>query len=128
MTADSLTRICFTEADDELLAKGWPHMVRLADGHPHDKNATKSALAWLGAIDPKYRSEWPREVANRAMRVGPLVQFVKTRYASSAITRASQKAIETPGPLSKDEARAKLFDVVCKLDEHSYSFKVQEYV
>jgi len=32
-------------------------MVRLADGHPHDKNAMKSALAWLGAIDPKERAQ-----------------------------------------------------------------------
>jgi hypothetical protein len=103
-------------------------MVRLVDGHVHDKNATKSALAWLATIDPKYRSEWPREVANRAMRVGPVVQFVKSSQPSNAITKASQKAIETAGPLSKDEARAKLFDVVCKLDEHSYEFKVAEYV
>ena len=103
-------------------------MARLVDGHPHDKNPTKSALAWLGAIDPKYRSEWPREVANRAMRVGPLVQFVKSNHESNAITKASQKATETPGPPSKDEARAKLFDVVAKLDEHTYEFKVVEYV
>lgn len=95
-------------------------MARLVDDHPHDKNPSKSALAWLAAIDPKYRSEWPREVANLAMRVGPLVQFAKSDQPSVAI--------ETPGPLSKDEARAKLFDVVCRLDEHTYDFKVREHV
>lgn len=103
-------------------------MARLVDDHPHDKNATKSALAWLAAIDPKYRSEWPREVAYRAMRVGPVVQFVKTEYAQNAITAKSKAAVEKAGPLSKDEARARLVEVVASLDEHTYEFKVNDFV
>jgi hypothetical protein len=126
--ANATERICFTETEDELLAKGWPRMARLVDGHPHDKNATKSALAWLAAIDPKYRSDWPREVAHRAMRAGPIVQFVKTQYSQQAITAKSKAAIETAGPLSKDEARSKLVEVVRSLDQHTYAFKVQDFV
>ncbi len=117
MVASAPIRICFTEADDELLAKGWPRMARLVDGHPHDKNATKSALAWLAAIDPKYRSDWPREVASRVMRAGPVVNHAK-----------KQPAIEKGGPPSRDEARAKLADVVANLDEHTSAFKVADFI
>src|SRR5260221_11987326 len=93
MTANSLTRICFSGAEDDLLAHGWPRMARLVDGHPHDKSPAKSAQAWIGSIDPKkYVAEWPREVAYRVLRAGPVVQFAKSSYPSNLLTKKTKAA------------------------------------
>jgi hypothetical protein len=123
MSTNSLTRICFTEAEDDLLAKGWPRMARLVDGHSHDKSPAKSARAWIGSIDPKqYLAEWPREVAHRVLRAGPIVQI------GAEVTKATAAALDQSGPPSKDEARDALRNVVCSMDEHTYEFKVQDFV
>ena len=91
-------------------------MSRLVDGHAHDKQPAKSARAWVGSIDPKYASDWPREVAHRVLRAGPIVQFEKTA------------AMEMAGPPSRDEARAALMFVACSMDEHTYEYKVWDFV
>ena len=47
-------------------------MIRLVDGHPHDEKPEKAALAWAGkARGDVYDSEFPREVASLAVRMGP---------------------------------------------------------
>lgn len=64
--------ITFTKEEQSLLDRGWPRMIRLVDGHAHDKNPEKAALAWANnARDDVYHSELPREVANVAIRMGP---------------------------------------------------------
>lgn len=52
----------------ELLARGWPHGVRLLHVHPHN-DAAAAVFDWLVA-QPQlpYRSSWPREVATRFVR------------------------------------------------------------
>lgn len=53
---------------DELLARGWPHGVRLLHQHPHN-DAAPAVFDWLIA-QPQlpYRSHWPREIATRFVR------------------------------------------------------------
>ncbi len=53
---------------DELLARGWPHGVRLLHVHPHN-DAGAAVFDWLIAQPAlPYRSSWPREVATRFLR------------------------------------------------------------
>jgi hypothetical protein len=104
-------------------------MARLVDGHPHDKNPAKSAQAWVESIDPKkYLAEWPREVAWRVLRAGPVVQFAKSTSGSNMLTKKTKAALETAGPPSADEARASLAQVVSSMDEHTYEFKIWDFV
>jgi hypothetical protein len=64
--------ITFTKEEQALLDRGWPRMIRLVDGHPHDKNAEKAALSWASRPrDDSYHSEFPREVARVAVAMGP---------------------------------------------------------
>ena len=96
-------------------------MARLVDGN--EKTAAKSAQAWLGALDrKKYFAEWPREVAWRVLRVGPRTLL------GADVTKPVLAALAQPGAPSADEVRAKLVDVVAKMDEHTYEFKVEDFV
>jgi hypothetical protein len=66
--------ITFTTEEQALLDRGWPRMIRLVDGHPHHKNPEKAALAWGSTWrGDVHHSEWPREAAAIAVRVGPRI-------------------------------------------------------
>jgi hypothetical protein len=60
----------FTPEQAELLSRGYPHWLRLVDGHPDDaaKKVAKSAKKAAGATDPVYFGHWPREAAGRYLR------------------------------------------------------------
>jgi hypothetical protein len=101
--------LCFTPEQDELLSKGWPRFARFVDGHPHDKSAARHALAWLGASKGlKYDVEWPREVAHRALRLGPLFKMKTGTVPQTKLTREDIATAEKAGPPSIDEVRAKI--------------------
>jgi hypothetical protein len=40
---------CFDPLDEKKLAGGWPNIIALVDGHPHDKRIAKAALKAHGA-------------------------------------------------------------------------------
>ena len=66
--------ITFTKEEQALLDRGWPRMIRLVDGHAHDRNPERAALAWgSNWRDDVYHSEWPRDVAARVVRLGPRI-------------------------------------------------------
>jgi hypothetical protein len=122
-----MSSLCFTKEEDARLARGWPHCVVFVDGHPHDARPLPSATAVVGNIDAKYRTEWPREVAYRFLRAGCITQFRKSNFADSKLTKATREILETPGPMSKDEAKRALADAVVSCEQH-YAFKVQDFV
>ena len=111
--------LCFTKDEDDLLARGWPRMARFVEGDPREKNPKKAALAWIASIDPKtFFSEWPRRVAWRVLRTGPITQI------GTAETIAM---LEIDGEPSKDEVRAKLVDTLMTFSQHTYEFKICDY-
>ena len=66
--------ITFTDEEQSMLDRGWPRMVRLIDGHAHDKDPEKAALAWGASWrGDTYHSEWPRAAASLAVRLGPRI-------------------------------------------------------
>ncbi len=122
------TGLCFTAADEALLAGGWPRQVRLVDGHPHDKNPVKSATAWLASYQAKYHSDWPREVAYRALRAGPRIKIAGATAAHVKLNRNDVARLEAPGRMSVAETRAALVELVASFRAHTVDLKVRDWV
>ncbi|MCB9594638.1 MAG: DUF4132 domain-containing protein [Sandaracinaceae bacterium] len=95
--------LCFTEAQDRLLACGYPHLFRLVDGHPHGKKPLKHAekAAYFAG---GYRVDWPREVALRVARASLRPRFSK----HGEVNGPDRAALEDETPLTVEEARAAL--------------------
>jgi hypothetical protein len=53
----------FTPEQAELLARGYPHLVLLEEGHPHDAAPGKAAAEVHDANDPVYGVRWPQNTA-----------------------------------------------------------------
>lgn len=99
--------ITFTEEEQALLDRGWPRMIRLVDGHPHDENPERAVLSWLETTrEDRYRSEWPREVAYRAIRLGPQFRAKHGTVAPTKIGKNELRLAAKAGPPSVDETRA----------------------
>lgn len=115
----------FTKADDELLAKGWPHLTRLLDDHRHDHAPDKFAMAVVSATEPVYYSEWPRQVAYRFLRTGCATEFKdKTGNGLTARTKA---ALADARPLEKAEASRLLYEAAIHSEEGA-AFKARDFV
>jgi len=100
----SVRSLCFTREDDELLALGYPHLLRLVDDHKDDKNAAKVALK--AANDAKtilksYRIDWPRKTAERFVRAARTPEF--QNWLGEMVPSS---AFAEDGPVSLDEAHA----------------------
>jgi len=121
----SAARLGFTRADDELLSRGWPHLVRLIDDHRHDHAPEKFALATVSATEPIYFSDWPREVAYRFLRTGCVTEF--REGAGRGLTAHTRKALADGRPLGKAEASRLLHDAVRRSEEGD-EFKVRDFV
>lgn len=111
--AQEIKPLCFTRADDERLALGYPHLRQLVDGHPDDgkKADTKARLA---ATNTKqlltYRVAWPRGVAERFVRLSPNTWFQDWQARPPT---PSELAVAAPaGTVSEEEARAILAHAV----------------
>ncbi len=115
----------FTKSDDELLAKGWPHLTRLLDDHRHDHAPEKFALAVVSATEPVYYSEWPREVACRFLRTGCVTQFKDK--AGQGLTARVKAALSDSRPLEKAEAQRLLYEAALR-GEEGQEFKVRDFV
>ncbi len=105
--------LCFTRADDELLALGYPHLRQLVDRHPDDGKKA-DAKARLVATNPKqllkYRVQWPRGVAERFVRLAPNRWFQD--WQARTPTPGELAASAPGGAVSEDEARAILAHAV----------------
>ena len=118
--------LCFEPDDDALLARGYPHLRRLVDGHKHDQKGKAEAFALKAAVagKPAYRIEWPREVAHRFVRLGPGSAFlIWTQYSAAD---DEEKALASQGGApSVEEARA---IVAAMLPRHgcTYNWRVGE--
>ncbi|MGC4118960.1 MAG: hypothetical protein QM765_31210 [Myxococcales bacterium] len=115
----------FTKADDELLAKGWPHLTRLLDDHRHDHAPEKFALAVVSATEPVYFSDWPREVAYRFLRTGCVSEFKDK--VGNGLSSKTKAALADPRPVEKAEAGLLLYEAV-KSSEEGAEFKVRDFV
>jgi hypothetical protein len=96
--------LCFTRADDELLALGYPHLRRLVDGHKDDKNSRKSAALAANdnrSLNRNYRSFWPRKTAERFVRAARSAEFQNWMGEPTPDSYFAEG-----GPVSPDEARA----------------------
>lgn len=105
--------LCFTRADDELLALGYPHLRKLIDGHPDDgkkADATARLAATNGKPLLKYRVDWPRGIAERFVRLSRNKWFQD--WQARAPTPAELASSAPAGSLSEDEARAILAHAV----------------
>ncbi len=105
--------LCFTRAEDELLALGYPHLRRLVNGHPDDGKKA-DAKARTAATNHKqlltYRVEWPRGVAERFVRLSPNDWFQDWQAREPA---PPELGVAAPaGTVSEDEARAILAHAV----------------
>jgi hypothetical protein len=101
--------ITFTKEEQTLLDRGWPRMIRLVDGHPHDKNPERAVLSWLETThEDRYQSEWPREVAYRAVRLGPQFRAKHGTVAPTKIGKNELRDAAKSGPPSVDEMHALL--------------------
>jgi predicted DNA-binding WGR domain protein len=58
----------FSVEQDRLYAQAWPHMCRLTDETPSEKEIVKAVEGELHASDPFFGVEVPREVARRFVR------------------------------------------------------------
>lgn len=86
---------------EALLARGYPHLRRLIEGHPHEADAHGWAVKALSEGDPKhYFVDWPAAVARGYLR----------GYASSRIENTSHEnthaAAANTGPIDEAEGRA----------------------
>ncbi len=101
--------ITFTQEEQALLDRGWPRMIRLVDGHPHDKTPERAALSWLETThEDRYQSEWPREVAYRALRLGPQYRAKHGTVTPTKIGKRELSLAARAGAPSRDETRAVL--------------------
>jgi hypothetical protein len=101
--------ITFTKKQQALLDRGWPRMIRLVDDHPHDKSPERAALSWLETTnEARYPSEWPREVAYRALRLGPQYRAKHGTVAPTKIGKRELALAAKAGAPSRDETRAML--------------------
>jgi hypothetical protein len=122
-------RLCFTEDEDALLAKGWPHLVRFVDGHPHDRSPARSALAWLATSrDDKYHSEWPREVGYRVLRFGPRIKMATGTVASTKLNKLDLAHAETSGPPDLAELKKALIQTVASFSTPTTPVKGRDWV
>ncbi len=122
-----MENVCFTPAEDALLAQGWPRVVAFVDGHPHDKRPVPNALKVFNASDPIYFTEWPRNVAYRFLRAGDATQFERNATKTAEITAAASAAVENDTPFTKAEAIAAFRRAFRRSDEF-YQFKSGDYV
>lgn len=97
---------CFTREEDELLALGYPHLVRIVDGHKDDAkfaaNARKVAGSYKAAA--KYRIEWPRKMAEEFVRLSKSDWFQDWQMRAPSAEELAKKV--AMGPVSEEEARA----------------------
>jgi hypothetical protein len=101
--------ITFTDQEQTLLDRGWPRMIRLVAEHPHDKNPARAALSWLETTtEDRYYAEWPREVAYRALRLGPQVRMKRGTAPATKIRPRELSLVAKDGPPARDETRAAL--------------------
>ncbi len=101
--------ICFTPAEDERLAAGWPYMVAFADGHKDDKRAEKAAFT-AARRGSKYDRLWPREVLYRYLRGKVALRFDRDVLQRDVPPRTYTKAVAIQGAPSQAEAKAWLQD------------------
>lgn len=94
-------RLCFTEEEDELLARGWPRCVRLIDDHPDNRRPVSSARAYFEGARA-YGAEWPREVAREVLRADGA-----SRKSSRPVGKAEAKAFLARVLVAHDGAFAK---------------------
>lgn len=121
--------LCFTPAEEDALARGWPHEARLVDGHPHDRSPSRSALAWLATYrDDKYRSEWPREVAYRVMRFGPYIRIAGATHPRVKLRPLDMKNANASGPPSVAEVRKALASMAERFTAATVPMKVCHWV
>lgn len=95
----------FTKEQAADLARGFPHLCRIVEGHPDDapRSVEASARKAAFATDPIYWLDWPREVAGRFLRA-----FALGRPGSHASLGGQEAAAEIakPGwPIAKDVPR-----------------------
>ncbi|MCA9605048.1 MAG: DUF4132 domain-containing protein [Myxococcales bacterium] len=95
--------ICFTPEQDRLLALGYPHLIRLVDGHPDAKKAEKHATKAVFS-NGGYHVDYPREVACRISQAALHPGF----SASKEVNAAMQAAVKNEAPLDEDGAREAL--------------------
>ncbi len=88
---------------EELLARGYPHLRRLIEGHPHEANADAWAVKALSEGDPKhYFVDWPAAVARRYVR-----GYADSRISMTEPWRMSAAAVDGPPDPPIDEAEAR---------------------
>ena len=92
-----------TREYEELLARGYPHLRRLIEGHPHDANADAWARKALSEGDPKhYFVDWPAAVARRYVR-----GYAGSRISMTEPWRMSAAAVDGPLDPLIDEAEGR---------------------
>jgi hypothetical protein len=101
--------ICFSPAEDELLAAGWPYMVTFAEGHRDDKRPEQAALT-AARRGSKYGGRWPREVLYRYLRGKVALRFDRDALQRDVPPRNYTRAVGVAGAPSKAEAKAWLQD------------------
>lgn len=98
--------LCFAPEQDELLALGYPHLARLVDAplgaKKSDADAIKAATHFNALA--RYRGVWPREVANRFVRLAKTPWFQD--WTSRAPSAADLPRSIDGGLLAEDEARS----------------------
>lgn len=124
---DAMARsICFTPAQDELLAAGWPYMVAFADRHKDDKRAEKAAFT-AARRGSKYDGVWPREVLYRYLRGKVALRFDRDVLQRDVPPRKYTQAVAIAGAPSKTEAKAWLQEGIGAFADQSEE-RVSEFV
>jgi hypothetical protein len=88
----------FSEQEDLEWALGWPHVKRLVEGHPDDKDPVAN---WVKT--PRYRMDFPREIAScfvRFFKFAPSTGDEVNQWMARA-----KEHLETRGPITESEAR-----------------------
>ena len=106
----AIKTLCFDPADDVLLARGYPHLARLVDGHADDRKPAAAALKVVNrpaSIHARYRIDWPRKVAEHFVRAARSKEF--QAWTNMEVPAA---AVAQGGPVLADEARELLHRTV----------------
>jgi hypothetical protein len=88
----------FDAQQDLEWALGWPHVKRLVEGHPDDKDPVKN---WVKT--PRYSMDFPREIAScfvRFFKFAPSTGDEVNQWMARA-----KEHLETRGPITESEAR-----------------------
>lgn len=88
--------LCFTSGDADLFERGYPELRRLTDEVIPAEKAVDMAEKALDAIDPCFRIDVPRIVANYFLlgyRVGPLLFVDRNHRPENAKLRADRAAL-----------------------------------